>query len=168
MRHCGLGVDGPVVVHGGTRVGKWRSAAVACVPILLSCGGGSLCPPAEFLDNPILRLQAANSATTGASISQIILSDIRIDGRLQSGGDLPFLVPRNARNVSVSGNQLRCTIACSFGVETGDYQFIVAATGYTDKTVIVADVRYSGAERDGCKVTPTGGPSISVLLDPAP
>lgn len=137
------------------------------MPILLSCGG-SACPTDVVFDNPILNVRDARNALTGASIAQVVLSDIRIHGQLQSGGDMQFLVPRNARNTTIEGNQLRCTLNCSFGVETGDYQFTVSAPGYSSKTVSLTDVRYSGSERDGCRSTPTGGPTISLVLDPAP
>lgn len=142
-------------------------SAVVCMLILASCGGSG-CPLGVVLDNPILHVRDATNASTGASIAQVTLSDIRIHGRLQSGDDMNFLVPGNARNTTVEGNQLRCTLGCSFGVESGDYQFIVSAPGYVSKTVTLTDVRYTGSEGSGCNATPAGGPTISLSLDPAP
>lgn len=145
----------------------WLISALVCMPVLLSCGGAA-CPQGVALLNPILHLRDAKNASTQASVAQVVLSDIRIHGRLQSGDDMRFLLPRNARNTTVEGNQLRCTLSCSFGVESGDYQFTVSALGYVSKTITVTDVRYTGSEGGGCNPTPTGGPTISLVLNPAP
>lgn len=146
---------------------RWLICAVACMLVLASCGGSG-CPLGVVLDNPILHVREAKNASTGAPIAQVTLSDIRIHGQLQSGADMNFLVPGSARNTTVEGNQLRCTLGCSFGVESGDYQFIVSAPGYVSKTVTLTDVQYTGSEGSGCNARPTGGPTISLSLDPAP
>lgn len=142
-------------------------SAVVSMPILMSCGGSG-CPLGVVLDNPILHVREARNAVTGASIAQVVLSDIRLHGQLQTGEDMKFLVPRNARNTTIDGNALRCTLDCSFGVESGDYQFTVSVPDYFSKTISVTDVRYTGSEGDGCSATPTGGTTISLNLDPAP
>ena len=135
--------------------------------ILASCGG-SACLLGGIVDIPILTIREARNAATGAPIAQIVLSDIHIHGQLQTGNEMQFLMVGPARNATIEGNQLRCTLDCAFSHDNGDYQFTVSAPGYTSKTVTVPNVRYTEFDRDGCWSRPTGGTTISLALDAAP
>ena len=141
-------------------------SAVVCIPLLASCGGSD-CPLGVVIEIPILTIRNATNSATGAAIPQVVLSDIRILGRLQSGNEMQHLLSDLARNATVEGNQLRCTLECAFSTDYGDYQFTVSAPGHTSKTVSIPDVRYTEFERDACRNTPTAGTTISLELDPA-
>ena len=142
-------------------------SAAICLPILLSCGG-SACPLDEVINIPILTIQEATDASTGARIPQLVLSDISIQGQLQRGASMELLVSSDSRNATVDGDQLRCAIACAFSHGNGDYTFTVSAPGYVSKTINVPGVRYTAFQRNGCTNTATRGTSLTVVLDPAP
>jgi len=121
----------------------------------------------EIVNIPILTIREARNAATGAPIAQVVLSNIHIQGQLQTGNKMQFLMTGPPRNVTIEGDRLRCTLECAFSHDNGDYQFTVSAPGYMSKTVTVPGVRYTAFERDGCTNTVTRGTTISLVLEPA-
>lgn len=149
----------------------WRVVQTASVALLLltagGCNGGMGCPMGYAADDPIVHIRDARNSATGARIPLLVLSSIKIGGRLQQTGDMSFLVPLRARNVAIDGVTLRCTVACDFAAERGSYEFTASAPGYRDRVVSLPDVRPTQSERVGdCGYREFGGVDVSVILDP--
>jgi hypothetical protein len=140
--------------------------SLACLQLLLSSCGGSICPADEVIEIPILTIREARNAVTGAEIPQVVLAGIHIQGQLQSGSDMELVLGSNAENATLEGDQLRCTLACGFGGDYGEWQFNVSAPGFASRMVNIPDVRYTAFDRDGCTNTATRGTIISLTLDP--
>lgn len=142
-------------------------SALVFGPLLMSCGD-SLCFAEIIIEDPILTIREARNASTGAPIPDVVLTNIHIQGQLQRGNDLEFVLGADSRNAILGGDQLHCTLECAFGADddNGEWRFTVSAPGYTTKTLTIPDVRYD-FERDGCTHT-ARGTVISLTLDPAP
>lgn len=154
------------------RVSGYRvrlAGVVVIFAVAAGCNGPTVCPQGYLQDDPLIHVREAQNSASGASIPQLTFSEIKIDGRVLQQGDMQlFLVPNRARNVTVDGAQLLCTVACDFSAATGDFEFIVSAPGYQSKTVTVADVRPTQFERKGaCTVRAYGGVDLSIVLDPS-
>lgn len=144
------------------------AGALLASVVVAGCNSPTACPQGYPQDDPLIHVREARNSASGASISQLTFSQIKIRGRLQQAGEMTFLVPKRARNVTVDGAQLLCTVACDFAAEAGDYEFTASAPGYQSKTVTVTDVRPTQFERKGaCTVRAFGGVDVSVVLDPS-
>ena len=121
---------------------------------------GTVCAGSVVYDEPIIRIAAVTDATSGATISPITLSQIRLNAV-----DLPaisFEPPPGLVNASVSNSQVLCNVACAFGRNTGTYTFNVQAAGYATKQVSV-DANYSRVTT-ACEQHASGATEVRISL----
>jgi hypothetical protein len=113
----------------------------------------------------VLHIQAVTDAQTGAKLGDVVIKNIRYRGVEVT--DLRRLVDDIAplaKGVAVDGQQLRCTVSCAFAADEGEYEFIIARTGYRDFPVAL-DARYRNVDGD-CRRELSGGTEVSVQLVP--
>ena len=121
---------------------------------------GTVCAGSVVYDEPIIRIAAVTDATSGATVSPITISQIRLNAV-----DLPaisFEPPPGLLNASVSNSQVLCNVACAFGRNTGTYSFSVEAPGYTTKQVSV-DANYSRVTT-ACEQHASGATEVRITL----
>lgn len=137
------------------------SAGIAC--------GSQMCPAGDIVSrDPLLTITSARNSQTGAAITRLTLSEIRVNARLQNATDVQFYTKHElSRNISGDGERLICNVECAIGGEPGPWEFTISAPGFQDKRVSY-DLRYAGTESDKCTTYLVGGLSIDVILDPAP
>jgi len=116
----------------------------------------------HIYEAPVLKIaQVIGSNST--SLASVTISDVVVDGQVVQ--DLSRLTVAPSFGVSIVNGEVRCQVACGFGVLEGTYEFTVKAAGYQDKRVSAA-ARYSVFE-GGCPSRNSGSTEVSLSLDPA-
>lgn len=112
----------------------------------------------------LLHIVSATDATTGASLGDVAITDVRFGGVPMT--DLKSLVDIAplAKGVAVEGAQIRCTVSCAFALDEGRYEFVVSKPGYKDYPVAI-DAHFSKVTGE-CEHVLSGGVEISVQLVP--
>ena len=145
---------------------KFRSfTQLSLVAVAWACHGNINRACDYTYADAVLHIRAVTDAQTGAKLRDVVIKNIRYRGVEVT--DLRRLVDDIAplaKGVVVDGQQLRCTVSCAFAVDEGEYEFVVARTGYQDFPVAL-DARYRNADGD-CERTISGGADVSVQLVP--
>jgi hypothetical protein len=131
---------------------------------IAGCGGGgeadSVAGPCIIQTmGPSLTIASVTSATTGAAIPVITLSDVSVGGMA-----VPALPTGDWVNVKAAGSNLECTVACGFSSAEGATTLTVSAPGYASKA-ISATSGYA-TRVGGCPGSYSNGAQISISLSP--
>lgn len=104
----------------------------------------------------------SSGGTTGVArpLTQVMLGQIRLDGRPLDPGDVPGLV-----NASPTAVGLLCSVPCSFGTQAGKWEFSAYAAGHAGKPVSVG-AGYAVQGR-GCPSYSDQGTPVRLVLEPA-
>jgi hypothetical protein len=136
---------------------------VVAASALAACGlgeGDSACW-VRFAE-PLVTFQAVSDSTSGAPISVVEISDVRISGFSFMP---PALVdPQRApvRQATVAGDFVLCVVVCGFGSTEGPYELTVTARGYRPRTLSFT-AQYRTVE-SGCPTLVRGGFKLSTTL----
>ena len=115
-------------------------------------------PCVQIATDPILTIATAVDATSGAAITQLTLTDIKVNGT-------PVLLEfmqHLSSTAKVVGAHVECGIPCGFGESEGTYTATVTADGYNPLSLSVA-ARYSSSV-GGCPNIVSGSTLTSVVL----
>ena len=142
---------------------------ILCLPLVgIGCSknspgdSGFVGPCIHTLEDEVLHIDEASGSATSAIIGQLELSSFVVNGQIRTSEEV---VARRQSNVVLDGELLRCTLPCSFGTESGQWEFTAAAPGYlpTGQSATAEYARFSG----GCPSFETDGTHISAVLDEA-
>ncbi len=119
-------------------------------------------PCVHTQEDEVLHIDEASGSATGAIIGQLELSAFVINGQ---GRTAEEAVAQRQSNVVLDGELLICTLPCSFGTESGQWEFTAAAPGYlpTGQSATAEYATFSG----GCPSFETDGTHIFAVLDEA-
>lgn len=117
-------------------------------------------PCVHVYEEPILHIESVRNAQTGAHITSITLSDVRVDAVRQ----YPAVLVAESRRMTVVDSVLVGNPPCGFGTQPGLYTFRVSASGFRD-TVVAFIASYS-TNRGGCPSSSTGGSRVGIDLQP--
>jgi hypothetical protein len=149
---------------------RWRGIVlILCLSLF---GGGCAEDPSDesglvgacihtYEDN-VLHIDEASGSSAGVSIEQLELAAFLVNGQSRSSEDI---VAQGQSNVLLDGGLLRCTLPCSFGTESGRWEFVATAPGFSP-TEQSANAEYSTFS-GGCPSFETDGTHISLVLDEA-
>jgi hypothetical protein len=113
-----------------------------------------------MLEDEVLHIDEASGKRTGAVIGQVDLSSFVVNGVARSTESI--IQPR-ASNVVLAGEVLRCTLPCSFGIESGHWEFFATASGYIP-TAQAVEASYSSFQ-GGCPSFEGDGTHTPITLD---
>lgn len=146
---------------------RWSLVPAFVVALGTSCGANQMGPCEVVYQDALLGIARVTDATIAATLPQVTIRDVQFRGTPVP--DLRALTATGApaRGVTVTGGELRCDVACSFGSEEGVYTFTVSRAGYRDTTVTV-DARYANREgaSGGCPLILSGGERLTLQLTP--
>lgn len=91
------------------------------------CDGQALEPCVATKSKPVLEIVSARDQATGAAITALAITDVRLDGFPVDSG---VLSTNPLHNVERTMQGLTCTVPCLFGIVGGVYTFRARATGY--------------------------------------
>jgi len=111
-------------------------------------------------EDPILAIESVNDANSGEQISEITITDVRIDSVSQK---VSSLVQESSNNVAVEDSSIVCKPPCGFGTKAGQYQFTVQASSYKDTTISKENVAYKNFD-GGCPSSNSGSTTITFEL----
>lgn len=111
-------------------------------------------------EDEVLHIDEAFGKTTGSVIGQIDLSSFAVNGVTRS---VESIIQQRSSNVTLVGETLRCTLPCSFGTESGSWEFSVVAPGYvpTGQIIEVSYSTFSG----GCPSYEDVGTHTTVIVN---
>jgi hypothetical protein len=135
--------------------------AVLTITAILGCDGDSTWGPCvhEYRE-PIVQITDARDMRSGAAVDSIVLTHIRIDGRVVE--PLYFATVGPSYGVSARGDSLFCQIPCGFATAAGNYVFTVSAPGYLPQDRGY-DAQY-GVFKGGCPSYNDEGLRVSLRL----
>ena len=121
---------------------------------------GTVCAESIVYDEPIMRIAAVTDATSGASLSPVTISQIRL-GAVDYAPAF-FEPPPGLINAAVSDAQVLCNVVCAFGRTGGTYTFVVQANGYAAKETTI-NAKYARVSK-GCEQHASGSTEVRVTL----
>jgi hypothetical protein len=140
-------------------------SSVLMALISAGCGGGgdselagSACTVKT--EEPVLTIRSASNALSGSPISEITLSNIKVNGAQVESGALAV----NSNNVSVADGKLICTLPCAFGSNQSQLSFSATAGGFLAKEVAV-DASYA-VRVESCPIVLRNGTKVDIVLNP--
>jgi hypothetical protein len=111
-------------------------------------------------EEPILLIATARDGASSASIPEITLTEVKVNGALL---DLRVLGATTS-SARVVGNSIQCTVPCGFATIEGTYSAILTASGYQSSLLSVAAQYQSFV--GGCPATYGGGRRVTLSLQP--
>ncbi len=141
---------------------------ILCLPLVgIGCSenspdDGFAGPCVVTYGDEVLHIDEASGSATSAIIGQLELSSFVVNGQVRTSEEV---VAQRQSNVVLDGELLRCTLPCSFGTESGQWEFTALAPGYlpTGQSATAEYATVSG----GCPSFGTDGTHISAVLDEA-
>ncbi len=117
-------------------------------------------PCVHLYQDEVLHIVEASGTATGAVIGQVDLSNFVVNGSVRSNESI---IQSRASNIVSLADVLRCTLPCSFGVESGEWEFTAEAAGYkaTAQTLEASYTTFEG----GCPSFEDGGTHVTITLD---
>jgi len=117
-------------------------------------------PCVVLYEEPILLITSARDSASSASIPEITLTEIKVNGALLDLRVLGAVTP----SARVVGSSIQCTVPCGFATTEGAYSAILTASGYQSSVLSVAAQYQSSI--GGCPSTFGGGKRVGVSLQP--
>jgi len=122
-----------------------------------------LCTLELIIANPVVYIDEASGAESGAIIGQVKLTDFIIDGEAVTPSYVVNYLPDLSSNAEIDGDDVICTLPCSFGAKEGNWHFTATAEGYEDLSLSV-DASWVFEEAPCPKLT-IDGTHVSLELD---
>lgn len=118
----------------------------ACALLTAGCDSSRTVGSCEVdFEDPLIRITEAEGRGSGASIPELTLTDITLDG---SEVRVPLLALESGATAG-GEDSLRCSVPCGFGNDEGEYTFVVSAADYRSKKVDLGEVEYDEREERG-------------------
>jgi hypothetical protein len=142
--------------------------ALVIAAAVTACGGGggndtansAVGPCVVNYEEPILVITAASDAVSAAPVTEIALTDVKVNGVPLDLRVLGVTTP----NVRVVGSSLQCTLPCGFATTEGAYSATLTASGYQSSSLLVSAQYQSFV--GGCPAKYSGGKHVAVSLQP--
>ena len=133
---------------------------------LVACADDDIGPCVHIMKDPILTIVGATEAPGGATVSELMIDSVLVDGDRRSNSllitPLGFSDDTLSFGLDTVDGRLRCTPPCAFNGDEGEWALYINTPGYRD-TVITVDASFD-TFNGGCPSSVEDGEEIEVVL----